>query len=295
MQTVRSAIDWTSRRFGDAGLVFGHGTDNASDEAAFLVTEALGLPFDELARSTNVELKASQWAFIVKLAERRIADRMPTAYLVGRAYIQGFAFRADERALIPRSFIGELLAGAVDGSPIPPLGREPQSVLELGTGSASLAILAALAFPDAHIDAVDISADALGLAAENVADYGLSARVSLLHGDLYRPVAGKRYDLILSNPPYVDAVAMEALPKEYRHEPALALAGGPDGLDLVRSIIGGASEHLTSDSGLICEVGTGQTRLVESFPELDLVWLATEASEGEVFWLDAVSAPVQKL
>jgi ribosomal protein L3 glutamine methyltransferase len=293
VHTIESAIDWTAKRFGGAGLVFGHGTDNASDEAAFLVLEALHMPFEELDSSANVELTATQWASIAKLVESRIVDRTPTAYLVGRAYIQGFAFRADERALIPRSFIGELLADAIGGGPFPLVDRTPQTILELGAGSASLAILAALAFPDSDIDAVDISEDALGLAAENVADYGLSARIHLVQGDLYRPVGGKRYDLIISNPPYVDANAMEALPKEYRHEPTLALAGGSDGLDLVRTIIAGAATHLTNNGGLICEVGAGQAQLVESFPDLDLIWLATESSEGEVFWLDAASAPGQ--
>lgn len=295
MHTIRSTIEWTAKRFGEADLTFGHGTDNASDEAAFLVLEAMGMPFEELDRSASVELTASQWASIAELVESRIADRTPTAYLVGRAYINGFAFRADERALIPRSFIGELLADAVGGGPFPLIDRNPRTILELGAGSASLAILAALAFPDADIDAVDISADALGLAAENVADYGLSARIHLLQGDLYRPVADRRYDLIISNPPYVDAMAMEALPKEYRHEPTLALAGGSDGLDLVRRILDGSASHLNNDGGLICEVGTGQERLVENFPDLNLIWLTTETSEGEVFWLDAASAPVQKL
>lgn len=294
MHTIKSTIDWVAKRFGGADLAFGHGTDNPSDEAVFLVLEALDLPFDELDNSTNLELTASQQASIAELVESRIAGRTPTAYLIGRAYIKGWGFRADRRALIPRSFIGELLADAIGDNSPPPFDREPQTILELGTGSASLAILSALAFPEARIDAVDISADALGLAAENVADYGLSARIRLLQGNLYGPVAGERYDLVISNPPYVDAVAMEALPREYRHEPTLALAGGPDGLDLVRDIIAGAAEHLTGNGGLVCEIGTGQRRLAECFPDLDLMWLATETSEGEVFWLDAASAPVQK-
>lgn len=294
MRTIRSTIDWAAEQFAGADLVFGHGTDNPSDEAAFLVLEVLGISFDEFDHSANVELTASQWALIAKLVESRIADRTPAAYLIGKAYIKGWAFRADERALIPRSFIGELLADAIGGGAFPLIDRNPRSILELGAGSASLAILAALAFPDADIDGVDISADALGLAAENVADYGLSARVHLLRGDLYRPVAGRRYDLIISNPPYVDAIAMEALPKEYRHEPTLALAGGPDGLDLVRTIIAGAADHLTDIGGLVCEVGTGQRRLMEYFPDLDFMWLATETSDGEVFWLDAGSAPISE-
>lgn len=294
MRTIGSAIDWATSRFSEAGLAFGHGTHNPSDEAAFLVIETLGIPFDRLSESVDMELSASQWDLISDLAEIRIADRRPTAYLVGRAYIRGFVFRADDRALIPRSFIGELLADvAVDGA-APPLDRDPRKILELGAGSASLAILSALAFPRAEIDAVDISSDALSLAAENVADYGLEGRVCLHEGDLYGPVNGRRYDLIISNPPYVDAEAMEALPREYRHEPALALAGGPDGLDLVRRIVTGAAEHLTKDGGLICEVGAGQERLVQSFPDLEMIWLATETSEGEVFWLDAASALVQK-
>ncbi len=290
--TIGGAIDWAEARLGAADLAYGHGTDNAADEAAYLVTEAVGLPFDQLAEAWTAATTDEQRDRVVTLVETRIAERKPTAYLVGKAYIGGYAFRADTRALVPRSFIGEFLSEAIDtGMGLPFLGAEPRSILELGTGSGSLAILAALAFPDAAVDAVDISRDALALATENVGDYGLANRIRLIEGDLYAPVTGRRYDLIISNPPYVAAEEMAALPEEYRHEPALGLAGGPDGLDLVRTIITGASEHLNPGGGLLCEIGTGQERLSESFPDTDFVWLTSEISEGEVFWLESAQKP----
>lgn len=291
LATIGAAIDWAEQRFSAADLAYGHGTDNAADEAAYLVTEVVQLPFDQLAGAWGASTTKEQRDRIVALVQTRVAERKPTAYLVGRAYIGGHAFRADGRALVPRSFIGEFLSEAIGtGMGLPFLNAAPRSILELGAGSGSLAILAALAFPDATVDAIDISPDALALATENVADYRLEDRVRLIEGDLYASVAGRRYDLIISNPPYVAADEMAALPQEYRHEPALGLAGGPDGLDLVRRIVAGGPEHLNEGGGLLCEIGTGQERLAASFPETDFVWLTTEASEGEVFWLEVAVA-----
>ncbi len=284
-------LDWASARFAGAGLFFGHGSATAGDEAAFLILEGLGLPIDDLETALARPLADAEKQKLIDLIEQRVEKRQPASYLVGRAYIAGHAFRADARALVPRSFIGELLAAYIAGEEsLPFLAAEPALILELGTGSGSLAILAALAFPEATVDAIDISADALALAAANVADYKLGDRIRLLQGDIYAPVAGKRYDLIITNPPYVDAEEMAVLPAEYRAEPALGLAGGDDGLDIVRRILRGADDHLTEDGGLLCEIGTGQIRLIEDFPAAAFLWLATETSEGELFWLDAAEA-----
>jgi ribosomal protein L3 glutamine methyltransferase len=230
---------------------------------------------------------------LMGLVERRISTRTPAAYLLGHAYIGGYRFKSDPRALVPRSFIGELLAAGIgDDAPLPfVLNPQVNSILEIGTGSGCLAILASLAYPEASVDAVDISPAALQLAKANIAAYGLEDRISLLEGDLYRPVAGKSYDLIITNPPYVDAESMAVLPDEYRHEPAVGLAGGPDGLDLVRTIVSRAGRHLTPEGGLLCEIGLGQERLMEAFPDTSFMWLDTAESEGELFWLDAEKCP----
>lgn len=288
--TLSQAIATAAERFAAAGLSYGHGTDNAADEAAYLVTEALGLAFEAVEDEPEHPLAPDQQTRVAELVTARIEKRYPTAYLTGRAYIGGFAFRADPRALVPRSFIGEMLVEAIDGGGLPFLDRPPKRILELGTGSGSLAILAALAYPEAAVDAVDISPEALELAALNVADYDLAERIRLHQGDLYGPVIGRRYDLIISNPPYVDTGAMASLPLEFRHEPALGLAGGKDGLDIVRRIIAGAADHLADKGGLLCEIGIGQANLEARYPGLSFMWLATEMSDGEVFWLDAAAA-----
>lgn len=291
--TIGDAFDWASERLAGADIHFGHGTDNAADEAAFLILESLGLPIDDLASVSGRAISAEEGDKIVALVERRVAERMPAPYLLGRAYIGGFGFAIDGRALIPRSYIGELLAAAASGDDALPfmMKADARRILELGTGSGCLAILAALAFPAAEIDAVDISADALDLARANVAAYGLENRVHLLEGDLYAPVAGGRYDLIVANPPYVAAEAMAALPQEYRHEPALGLAGGDDGLDLVRAVIEGAGRHLEPGGGLLCEIGSGEERLIRVFPDTSFLWLDSAASSAEMFWLDAENCP----
>jgi ribosomal protein L3 glutamine methyltransferase len=215
------------------------------------------------------------------LIDARISLRMPAPYLLAAAYMRGVRFHVDRRALIPRSFIGDILADGV--LPIDP--RRVRRVLDLCTGSGCLAILAALAFPRAMVDAVDLSAGALGLARRNVASHRLGDRIALHRGDLFAPLARQRYDLIISNPPYVDARAMAALPPEYRHEPRLALAAGQDGLDLVRRILAQAPGHLRRGGGLVCEIGRGRPRLERAFPDTSFVWLDTEQSQGEVFWL----------
>ncbi|WP_421997149.1 50S ribosomal protein L3 N(5)-glutamine methyltransferase [Reyranella sp.] len=282
VETLGDIFRLAVRRFRAARLVYGHGTTNAHDEAAFLVLEALHLPIDRLEPYLDLRPTAAERARLLTLIEARIELRLPAPYLVGAAYMHGIRFHADRRALIPRSFIGDMLA---DG--VLPIGdpRKVGRILDLCTGSGCLAVLAALAFPHARIDATDLSAGALTLARRNVASHRLGDRIDLHRGNLFAPLAGQRYELILTNPPYVDARAMRRLPPEYRHEPRMALAAGDDGLDLVRRILAEAPHHLTRDGALICEIGRGRDRLLDAYPRLPFLWLDTEQSEGEVFWI----------
>ena len=270
------------RRFRAARLAYGHGTTNAVDEAAFLVLEALKLPIHALDPWLDLRPTPAERARLMTLIDARIALRMPAPYLLGAAYMQGVRFHIDRRALIPRSFIGDML---VQGSL--PIGdpSKVRRVLDLCTGSGCLAILAALTFPRAKIDAVDLSAGALALARRNVATHRLGDRITLHRGDLLKPLAGRRYDLILSNPPYVDRRGMDRLPPEYRHEPRMALAAGDDGLDLIRRILADAPRHLTRNGALLCELGRGRRPLERAYPSLPFLWLDTEQSQGEVFWI----------
>lgn len=296
LATVRDFFRWAASRFAAAGLAYGHGTDNAVDEAAFMVTETLRLPVDRLDPFLDGTLTAAERKAVATIVEQRITTRKPAPYLTGAAYIQGIRFRSDERALVPRSFIGELIATEAlgpEGAGIIPDPEAIGSVLDVGTGSGCLAILAAMAFPNAAVEAVDISRAALDLAALNVADHGLGNRITLIEGDLFAPLKGRRYDLIIANPPYVSAEAMAALPPEYRHEPSGALASGDDGLDIVRRILRDARGHLTNGGGLLCEVGTGGSALEAAYPEMEFLWLDTEASSGEVFWLAADQLPAR--
>ena len=277
--TLGDFFHFAVARFRAARLAYGHGTTNAVDEAAFMVLEALRLPISRIDPWLDLVPTEPEKARLMTLIEARIGLRMPAPYLLEAAYMHGVRFHIDRRALIPRSFIGDLLAGGAL-----PTAR-PRRILDLCCGSGCLAILAALAFPRAKIDAVDLSAGALALARRNVAKHRLGDRITLHRGDLFKPLQGQRYDLIISNPPYVDAGGMEKLPPEFRHEPRMALAAGDDGLDLVHRILAEAPEHLTKSGGLVCEIGRGRPPLEAAYPRLPFIWLDTELSEGEVFWL----------
>ncbi len=277
--TLGNFFHFAVRRFRQARLSYGHGTTNAVDEAAFLMLEALRLPIHRIDPWLDLKPTPAERARLLTLIDARIGLRMPAPYLLGAAYMQGVRFHIDQRALIPRSFIGDMLAGGV--LPV----AKPRRILDLCTGSGCLAILAALAFPRATIDAVDLSPGALALARRNVAAHRLGDRISVHRGDLFKPLVGRRYDLIISNPPYVDAGGMAKLPPEFRHEPRLALAAGKDGLDLVHRILAEAPQHLTKNGGLVCEIGRGREPLEAAYPRLPFLWLDTELSEGEVFWI----------
>ncbi len=291
--TLRDLLRYAVSRFNAAGLSFGHGTTNALDEAAFLLLEALKLPVDDINPWLDARLTRSERARLLDLIEARVTTRKPAPYLIGRAYIHGLGFRVDERVIVPRSYIGELLMRGVLESEGLGLVPEPESVgrvLDLCTGSACLAIIAAGRFPNAEVDAVELSPDALDVARLNVADYDLGDRVHLLQGDLFAPLDGQRYDLIIANPPYVTAEEVAAFPPEYASEPQMAHIAGADGLDLVHRILAQARNHLNPGGGLLCEVGTGREALEAAY-DLPFTWLDTEESEAEVFWIGEADLP----
>lgn len=286
LTTLRDWLRFGVSRFTQAGLVFGHGTDNATDEAAFLVLSSLNLPIDSLEPWLDCRLTHGERAQIFDLFERRIATRKPASYLTNTAWIQGRRFYVDERVIVPRSFIGELICEtsltAAVGNP-----EEVRHVLELCTGSGCLAILAADAFPFANVDACDLSRDALDVARRNVGDYGLDDRIKLTASDLFDAMPPARYDLIIANPPYVTTDAVNNFPPEYRAEPAMAHEGGADGLDLVHRILKDAPRYLAENGALVVEIGQARETLEAARPDLPFLWLDTDASEGEVFALQA--------
>lgn len=292
LATIRDWLRYATSRFTAAGLVFGHGTETPLDEAAFLILSALHLPIDQLEPWLDARLTRDERTAIAGLVEARISTRRPAPYLVNAAWIKGHRFYVDERVIVPRSYIGELLVDGLSAVVADPEAVE--SVLDLCTGSGCLAILAALAFPNARVDAVDISPEALEVAQRNVADYGLADRVSLHRSDLFAGLGGRTYDLILSNPPYVTAAAVAAFPPEYSAEPQLAHLGGADGLDLVRRILADAAVHLDTEGLLVVEVGRARDALETEYPDLPFLWLDTEQSEGELFALPAAALGTRK-
>ena len=284
--TIRDWLRWGASRFHEAKLFFGHGCDNAHDEAAWLILHALHLPPDrpdQIAPYLDARLTRHERLAVLELLQQRIARRLPAAYLTHEAWQAGLRFYVDERVLIPRSYFADLL---VEG--FAPWVEDPyaiESALDLCTGSGCLAILMAHAFPNARVDAADISKDALEVARRNVADYGLQEQVRLVQGDLFAGLGKRKYDLIISNPPYVTAQAMRDLPPEYRHEPENALAAGDDGLDIVRRILADAAKHLKPGGLLAIEVGHNRAIMDAAFPQLPLTWLDTESGEGKIFLL----------
>jgi ribosomal protein L3 glutamine methyltransferase len=276
--TLIELAERSSERLLRAGVSFGHGTTNAYDEAVWLVLWRLGLPLHELDAVAARVLTPAEVAAVDALVDERIASRKPAAYLTHEAWLQGVPFFVDERVIVPRSLIAEPLA---DGTLDRWLAPETKTVLDLCSGNGSLAVLAALAWPEVTVDAAELSADALAVARLNLERHGLSERVRLVHSDLFAALPG-RYDLILCNPPYVNAEAMAALPAEYRAEPALALAGGTDGMDLVRRLLREAPAHMTDEAVLVLEIGNEREHFERAFPRLECVWLDTSAGDDQV-------------
>jgi ribosomal protein L3 glutamine methyltransferase len=279
--TVRDWLRYALSQFQSAGLVYGHGTQDAYDEAAYLILHTLHLPLDRLEPFLDARLLGAERSALSQVLRRRVEERIPAAYLTREAWLGDFRFYVDERVIVPRSYFAELLEEAL--APWIPDPERIASALDLCTGSGCLAVVMAHAFPHARIDAADLSADALEVARRNVADYGLAERVELVRSDLFGALGGRRYDLIVSNPPYVTGPAMRALPAEYRHEPAMALAAGEDGLEAVRRILADAPRHLTAGGILAVEVGHNRAIVEAAFPALPFTWLESRSGTGMVF------------
>ncbi len=284
LSTVRDLLRFAVSRFNEAKLYFGHGTHNAYDEAAYLILHSLHLPLDTLEPFLDARLTSGELETVLHILERRVKERIPSAYLTHEAWLGDFRFYVDERVIVPRSFIAELLRDQLS-----PWVEDPETVtsaLDLCTGSGCLAILMAHAFPNADIDAADISPDALEVARRNVTDYGLEEHIRLVQSDLFSNLGEQRYDVIISNPPYVNAQSVEALPPEYRHEPELALGSGEDGLDATRVILREAPRHLNPGGILVVEIGHNRAAVETAFPDLSFNWLETSAGDEYVFLLE---------
>jgi ribosomal protein L3 glutamine methyltransferase len=283
LHTVRDYLRFAVSRFNEAKLFFGHGSSDAYDEAAYLILHTVHLPLDRLEPFLDARLTESERAEVLNIIHRRVEHRIPAAYLTHQAFLGEFSFYVDERVIVPRSFIGELLLERFS-----PWIADPDSitdVLDLCTGSGCLAIIAAHAFPNSSVDAVDLSPAALAVAERNVADYNLQDRVNLIESDLFAKLDSKQYDLIISNPPYVDAESVKTLPQEYLHEPELALGSGHDGLDATRIIIDNAAQHLTENGVLVVEIGRNRDKLEAAYPDLPFTWLEVSAGDQFVFML----------
>jgi ribosomal protein L3 glutamine methyltransferase len=281
--TLRDLLRYTVSRFNAAKLSFGHGNDNAWDEAVYLLLHTLHLPLDTLEPFLDARVLPEERERFLTLVERRLVERLPAAYLTGEAWLQGYRFNVDPSVIIPRSPIAECLVQGLS-----PWVTDPDDVdyaLDLCTGSGCLAILAALAFENAQVDAVDLSEKALAVADANIEQFGLDGRVTTYRSDLFDQLPHCEYKLIICNPPYVNAGSMARLPPEYRHEPAMALAGGDDGMDLVRRIVHDAPEFMAPDGLLVLEIGNEYDHFIAAFPELDPVWISTENTEDQILLL----------
>ena len=289
LSTLRDMLRFAVSRFTEASLFFGHGSDNAWDEAAYLLLHTLHLPIDRLEPFMDARLTSSERADVLEIIRRRISERLPAAYLTNEAWLGDCRFYVDQRVIVPRSHIAELLREQLS-----PWVEDPwaiRNVLDMCTGSGCLAILAAHAFPEAKVDGVDISPDALVVARRNVDDYDLAARLRLTESNAFAALEGKVYDVILSNPPYVNAESMAALPEEYRREPELALASGEDGLDFVRILLKETAKHLAPKGLLIVEIGHNREALEMAFPDTSFIWLDTSAGDENVFMLRREDLP----
>jgi len=287
--TVRDYIRYAVSRFTAAQLFFGHGSDNAWDEAVYLTLHTLSLPLDRLEPFLDARLLPHERDALLDIYRRRCEDRLPAAYLTHEAWLGEHRFYVDDRVIVPRSFIAELL-----DDQLAPWIDDPwaiESALDLCTGSGCLAILTALAFPNAEVAAVDLSKDAIAVAERNVADYGLYDRIELIESDAFKKLEGRKFDLIISNPPYVNAESVAALPPEYLHEPELALGSGEDGLDFTRIILREAKQHLTDNGILVVEIGHNRDALEAAYPTLPFTWLDTAAGDEYVFLLHAADLP----
>ena len=284
-QTLRDLLRHAVTRFNTEGLFFGHGNSSAYDEAAYLILHTLKLPLDKLDPFLDARLLPEEISDVLAMIGRRTSERLPAAYLTNEAWLTDYRFYVDERVIVPRSFIAEIIPEQFQ-----PWVTDPDAVtnvLELCTGSGCLAIMLADAFPNAQVDAVDLSTDALEVAKKNVAEYELQDRITLYHSDLYDKLPTKKYDLIVTNPPYVNSTSMSTLPAEYKAEPQMALAGGDDGMDLVRRIVAGAKERLTPQGALVVEIGNEFAHAEAAFTELELTWMSTSAGDEAVFLVTA--------
>jgi ribosomal protein L3 glutamine methyltransferase len=281
--TIRDWLRYTVSQFEQSDIFFGHGTDNSYDEAVWLIMSALHLPMDTLNNFLDARLTEVERVHLASLIEQRINKHTPTAYLVKEAWLQGFKFYVDERVIVPRSFIAELLQDGLQ--PWVEFPELIQSAADICTGSGCLGILLADAFPDAQIDVIDISPDAIAVANINIANYGLQDQVQAIQSDMFAALKGKTYDLIISNPPYVDAPSMGKLPAEYRNEPQLALGSGEAGLDHTHTILREAAQYLNDEGILVVEIGHNRDALIEAYPDLPFTWLDTSSGDQFVFLL----------
>ena len=281
LRTIRDALRFAVTRMNELDAHFGHGQTDAVDEALFLVLRSLKLPLDRADLFLDAFLTHAEVHLLLQTIDQRARKRIPSAYLLREAWLQGYRFYVDERAIVPRSFIAELLKDAL--APWVPAPAEVTDVLDLCTGSGCLAVMAADVFPNATVDAIDVSTDALAVAQRNVTDYGFGSRIDLLASDLFEAAPTKRYDVIVCNPPYVTDASMATLPREYQHEPKLALAGGLDGLNIVRRVLRGSRGYLKRGGLLLVEVGDGRAAVESAFSDLPLTWVTTSAGDDMVF------------